>query len=216
MSYIDSFDHEFVGYFGGLPLYHPLVDYVAQPGDEFGCTTQQLIIGGGSGEHPALILRRPELAVAQFALRIFGEEENRTIKTRFDEEAANIVSRWSFDYFDQFLDILPSQALEYVWWTVEDYYDFHQLCSSPAFYTPFRREEWTFDHWLLISLGEFIVYAMPELVPELVSQMPGIRQVKHRLYTNILLPPPGYPILAGRRVIDGKIVWGQQWKPKHS
>jgi hypothetical protein len=24
MSYIDTFDHELVGFFGGLPLYHPL------------------------------------------------------------------------------------------------------------------------------------------------------------------------------------------------
>ena len=46
MSHIDSFKHELVGLFGGLPVYHPLevID------GDFRCDPTQLLLGGGSGE----------------------------------------------------------------------------------------------------------------------------------------------------------------------
>ncbi len=34
MSYIDTFDHEFVGFFGGIPVYHPLEIVPALPDDD--------------------------------------------------------------------------------------------------------------------------------------------------------------------------------------
>ena len=64
MSYIDTFDHELVGFFAGLPLYHPLETVTGSDGDEFGCTPRQLVLGGGSGEHPAVVLLEPPAAVA--------------------------------------------------------------------------------------------------------------------------------------------------------
>ena len=48
MSHIDSFKHEIVGLFGGLPVYHPLEDI----NGDFKCSTKQLVIGGGSGDQP--------------------------------------------------------------------------------------------------------------------------------------------------------------------
>jgi hypothetical protein len=47
MSYIDSFRHEFIGFFAGLPVYHPLEVVVDTA--NFSCTPQNLIMGGGSG-----------------------------------------------------------------------------------------------------------------------------------------------------------------------
>ena len=52
MSHIDSYPHEIVGLFGRLPVYHPLEDIPEPPEGhwehDFGCTTEQLVIGGGS------------------------------------------------------------------------------------------------------------------------------------------------------------------------
>ena len=57
MSYIDTFDHEFIGFIAGLPIYLPLETVTASDiPSEFGCSPQNLIIGGGDGEHPAIIV----------------------------------------------------------------------------------------------------------------------------------------------------------------
>lgn len=60
MSHIDSFKHEIVGLFGGLLVYHPLEDIQG----DFVCTPKCLLIGGGSGEHPALVIESPLKAVS--------------------------------------------------------------------------------------------------------------------------------------------------------
>jgi len=61
MSHIDSYKHEIVGLFGCLPVYHPLGDIPAPPDNwpeyDFGYTTEQLVIGGGPGEHLGLVLQ---------------------------------------------------------------------------------------------------------------------------------------------------------------
>ena len=70
MSYIDQFRHELVGMLGGLPVYRPLEDIVGDEDPaytgEFSCTTCQLVIGGGGGEFPGLVVKKPVCAVATF------------------------------------------------------------------------------------------------------------------------------------------------------
>ncbi len=46
----------------GISVYFPLEDI---DGD-FKCTTKQLLIGGGSGEDPALVIKNPLAATAMF------------------------------------------------------------------------------------------------------------------------------------------------------
>ena len=77
MSYIDSYKHELVGMFGSLPVYHPLEDI---PGSsepelsgEFACSTKQIVIGGGGGEWPGLVITNPIGAVIEFLC--YGVEE---------------------------------------------------------------------------------------------------------------------------------------------
>ena len=47
MSYSDAFDHEFVGYFGGIPAYHLLEVVPADPDAprDFGRGPETLVIG---------------------------------------------------------------------------------------------------------------------------------------------------------------------------
>lgn len=58
MSYIDTIKHELVGYINGLPIYHPLETVTdGKWGDyDFSCSPENLVIGGGAGEHPALVI----------------------------------------------------------------------------------------------------------------------------------------------------------------
>src|SRR4051794_20216804 len=69
---METFDNEFVGYFGGLPVFHPLVD-MAEPEDSqrdaFGCGPETLVIGsgfGGGGEPGAVVVLAPAAAVLSF------------------------------------------------------------------------------------------------------------------------------------------------------
>lgn len=68
MSYIDTFDNEFVGYFGGIAVYRPLEVVPAHPDDpqDFGCGPENLVIGGGRGEHPGIVVKAPGEAVVCF------------------------------------------------------------------------------------------------------------------------------------------------------
>jgi len=60
MSYIDLFKHEYIGEISGLPLYRAQEDI---DGDEFQCKEGQYIIGGGGGEHPAIIINEVYKAI---------------------------------------------------------------------------------------------------------------------------------------------------------
>lgn len=71
MSEIDTIDHSHIGYLADIPVYHPLAcgtDMNVNPG----C----LVIGGGSGEHPMLVIRNFNSCVAAyFSHRDLDEDE---------------------------------------------------------------------------------------------------------------------------------------------
>src|SRR5262245_61933455 len=77
LSYIDTFDNWFVVFFGGLPAYHPLLDVPDTPDcpEHFGCDPGHLVIGGGPGEHPGIVLVRPGEAVLGFVRTWLDEYE---------------------------------------------------------------------------------------------------------------------------------------------
>ena len=62
MRYSDTFDNEFVGYFGGIPVYHPLEVVLATHDDnprDFACGPENLLICGGRGEYPGIVVKAP-------------------------------------------------------------------------------------------------------------------------------------------------------------
>lgn len=211
MSYIDTFDHEFVGFFGRLPVYHPLVVHTDDD-DGFSCSPDNLVIGGGSGEHPAVVLASAERAVASFVLD-WMEDANKD-HNRLTGDVKTNMEAWDLWSIDRLDEVTISQALifEHRRWNVERYHGFFEMCCSPAMHTPLKPGI-SLEEWLLASFGEFILLTMPELVPNLEVHLAGLRNVAYPLYTNILLPPPGYRVFAGRRVINGKLVYGQRWFP---
>ena len=70
MSYIDLFKHKYIGEVSGLPVYQALEDI---DGDEFQCEKSQYIIGGGGGEHPAIVIKDLYISIL---LKVYYETDD--------------------------------------------------------------------------------------------------------------------------------------------
>ena len=191
MSYIDSYKHELIGLFGGLPVYHPLEDIPGSDNPEltgeFACSTSQIMIGGGGGEWPGLVITSPIGAVIEFLC--YGVEEDDFHKkiSRADWEEAEDRYRFKGDIF-HFCD-----------WRVAHYHEFYDYCRSPAMPRAYDKngEPGSFEDWLKCSIGEFIFFAMPELAEPFMSKLKDPHEgLEHMSFNNILLVPPNMPVHA--------------------
>jgi hypothetical protein len=204
MTYIDTFDHEFVGFFAGLPLYHPTQSIPArQHADEFGCTSRQLVLGGGPGEHPALVVTDADGAVLHFLhfwleLAPDGRPESPAVALA------------------KLPDAPPADdCLCFAGWHVQTYADFYARCQSPAIPTPYdQRLQGRVEEWILGSLGEFVFFAMPELAAKTLRGLADLRQrVDRPIFYNVTILPPNYGAPAGRshnaagQVVRGNYPW---------
>ena len=184
MSHIDSYDHVLVGYFGPLPVYRPLEDIAPPPegerSEDFGCRTDQIVIGGGSGEHPGLVLERPGAAMAAFAL------ESEDFRIPAGEKAA-------------LTDLIAQAPVHRRYgWTQDQHEAFAQLCQSDGMHNAYWPGAGELDHWLTLVFGEFCYAALPELDPDMAARLKTFqtRDLTHVRYNTILLPPPGLPVYA--------------------
>ncbi len=176
MSHIDSFRHELVGYLGYLPVYHPLEEI---DGD-FHCSTQQLVLGGGSGEHPALVIQNPTYAVA-----LFLREEVPDIRA---------LRPWQ-TILAPFLHQEEKEPLKYYEWDADRHESLLRLSQSNTLPNPNYGED--LERWLLLGIGEFVFFAMPELAPSILSQLSDpYAHFRHMRYNNILIVPPNMPVYA--------------------
>ena len=89
VSHIDSFKHELIGLFGGLPVYRPLqlID------GDFQCDVNQLVLGGGSGEHPALVVKNLLAAVACYLDEELDSLDNENIRAK-DYPLKKHIKEW--------------------------------------------------------------------------------------------------------------------------
>lgn len=197
MSYIDTFAHEVVGHFIGVPVYHPLepVEGWAEAPEDFACDPSQLVIGGGTGEHPGLVIRSPSAAVAQFA----KADAERSLHHEPERQGA-----WRAA-----VDVHPPEgAVHYAGWSDETHRWFRERCSGDFLLSPWYddaegRACETFEIWLLRSVGEFVFFAMPELAPAIMTSLPGAddyyRLPHHTMFNNIALPLPSRNMAPKRR-----------------
>jgi hypothetical protein len=195
MSYIDTFDHELVGFFAGLPLYHPLEAVAGSGGEQFGCTPRQLVLGGGSGEHPAVVLRQPPAAVVAF------------LQAALPADAPALAPE-----SQQLLDDIPpfDECLHFAGWSIAYFMAFHKRCRAPSFVTPYDAEQvGALEAWVLRNLGEFVYFAMPEVAPDVPTQLADVcAQVRRPRYFNLQILPPGFAAPAGRRrTASGDGLW---------
>ncbi len=203
MSYIDCFDHEHIGMLGYLPIYHPLENIEGDKwgGYDFSATPENLILGGGSGEHPGLVLHKLECLAARFL------HDQIT-----DEEEANL-SKEDKDYL---IDLCYSDdVLEFCSWTINHYAAMKEMAQSKSFLAPLGENE-EVEEWLCKSVGELIFFSLSELNPAhgRLTEIFAPFEL-HATMRNVACVPPGYPSCGGRRIIDGKVVWGQnRWLEK--
>lgn len=210
VSYIDIFDHEFVGYFGGTPVYHPIEVVPRLPTDgpeDFGCGPENLVIGGGSGEAPAIVVKQPGETVKWFVrswinwCTLYNPPMYTTI--------AQAAGRWPDSVPPQETEEYWSEVFEFAGWQLEYRETFTTRCASQAFSHPYCPDDGTtLERWIAESVGEFVLYAMPELAALEIQRLGELRgHIAQELYGNILLLPPGYPVW-GRREVNKKVVWG--------
>src|SRR4051794_39524086 len=129
---METFDNEFVGYFGGLPVFHPLVD-MADPEDSqrdaFGCGPDTLVIGGGFGdcEHRAVVVLDPAAAVLSFVhawrewYQGYDPDDHRALTPAAEALPDAPDRRNSNDWWG---------VLDFAGWGVEDYVNFDGRCKS--------------------------------------------------------------------------------------
>lgn len=190
MSHIDSFSHQIVGQFGPLPVYRPLTDI---DGD-FQCTTKQLLLGGGSGEHPAMVLKRPDTAVARYLDDYLksGEFEYWGEKPASDLEGIRVVVN---DYLTQ----RNEDVVAYHEWSAETHESFERLCRSDALPRPYglHASQMSLEEWVILGFGEFVFFAMPELAVDIVSKLSNPYRGFDRVhFSNVMLIPPNMPVFA--------------------
>ncbi|AJZ90616.1 hypothetical protein VW41_17065 [Klebsiella michiganensis] len=187
MSYIDSIKHELVGFFNGLPVYHPLetVEGESWGSYYFSCSPANLIIGGGAGEHPALVLHNLESLVAAYLLHAIEQDE-----VHFAERYSPPPDHTRETLFDIFLCEKP--ALEFCGWSMKQIHDFVELAKSPLHASPLKADQ-SPEEWIKISIGEFIYFSLSELNPlaKEMATLEGIEQPGYWL-RNVTCPPPNY------------------------
>lgn len=198
MSYIDCYDHEYIGSLGYLPIYHPLqeINGGSKWGDyDFNATPKNLVLGGGSGEHPGLVLHKLECIVAKFLYDQISEEEDDTLSKKDQDFIVDLA------YQDD--------ILEFCDWSIKQYATLSEMAASLAFNTPVSEDE-NVEDWLCKSIGELIYYSLQELNPnhDRLTQIFSNFDIQP-IMRNVSCTPPGYPIMGGRMVIDGKLKWGK-------
>lgn len=191
MSHIDSYEHELVGYFAGYPVYHVLdteVDYEPDSDDrDFYIGYRQLVIGGGSGEHPGLVMVSSDLAVKAYVLAVNDDE------CRPNEHKFNLDESLESELKSELAYTKTRDMVVFAGWATTTHVDFYKLCQSDAMLHPYHEDDYltSFEDWLLQGFGEFIYFAMPDLAPETVAKFkPLAPESNPSEYNNILLPIP--------------------------
>lgn len=196
MSHIDSYDHEYIGSLGYMPIYHPLQIIKADKwgGYDFSATPDNLVLGGGSGEHPGLVVHKLESLVAKFLYDQISEEEE------------DCISVENMDYIQELC--FADNIFEFCGWSILQYANFKEMAEANIFNTPLGKGE-EVEEWLTMSLGELVFYSLSSLNPE-HNKLKSIFdrfEIQDRMQ-NVACVPPGYPKRGGRRVENGKVKWG--------
>jgi len=158
MSYIDTIRHERLGTLVGLALYHPFERRAARRSSyDFGCSPFNLVLGGGSGEHPAIVVHHLHHIVRYYVLlrlemtRADGKDDGAAVGTL----ESRILE----------VDLEPLlECLEFCGWTLEQLANLVRSANDPTLPAPYNPDvHSSVEHWLAYSFGEFLWYDRPDL-----------------------------------------------------
>lgn len=158
MSTIDTGKHDVVGRLNGIPLYHPLERYDA----DFAADERHLVLGGGSGEHPAVVV--PAITAAYAMLRHIVDrregEGYRDYAGVFGLTAERIEALEE----EIFNSALP--VVNYSDWGGNEWHHFVKNAGSALHHTPFELNSEAIEAWLERAIGEIAFVQYPELIVE--------------------------------------------------
>lgn len=135
MSHIDLFKHKHIGEVVGIWVYQALEDIKS---DEISCKSNQLIIGGGGGEHNAAVVGDISSCVSTYLL--------------FHDDF--------YDPADKYLRY--SDNIDYSGWTIADIVDLDKRCRELGFSED--NDIHTVEIFVICKLAELILSTCPELV----------------------------------------------------
>lgn len=178
MSYIDTFSHSEVGSLFGLPLYHPLVTL----GDE-GCfaNSKDLILGGGSGEHPIMRINNLSYCVGLFLVE-FGRYSPHLYESKYGDflKQYQELTEKHTNYLGE-NDLHPYDILEYNWniRSVANFYtevlnSYKNLSSQWSL-----KDEHSGEYLTCLAIGEIVFYGGKRLLPDELSELLTITAFNH-------------------------------------
>jgi hypothetical protein len=162
VSHIDSFRHEIVGYFGWIAVYHPLEPI----NGDFACTPEQLVLGGGSGEHPALVFESPTACVARF----LHDRLTRALDAPPRHDPLHPVAEVWMEAVAPHADASPNALLTYYEWERHTHEAFREKATREGLPHSLRPDE-DLEDWLIRGIGAFVFFAMPGLAPAILSRL---------------------------------------------
>jgi hypothetical protein len=134
------FKHKDTGYLvGEIPLYLALQDI---DGEDFQCKENQFIIGGGGGEHPAMVINDINMAVIIFLIQFKDDEE-------------------AYDYYENYTYYEAFNNLDAFFWTIRNYADFFESAKREGFD---EKDNYHVEVWINGKIGDFAYRNFPELI----------------------------------------------------
>lgn len=203
MSYIDGADHSYVGMFFGFPVYHPLAVY----DEDFNADETNFVIGGGSGEHPGMVVTSLEGCLLKY-IQLCYDAQGTEPGDWYDDLIDNCL------YFDGERELFehcwPFRSIERLSKDVRDAYTAGiERSFARKLKIPYHTEE-----MMAQMFGEFTYYSGRKMIKPKVFEIIDEHMPKYEaiiLFEAIKVPAPGYPVSGGRRLkeVDGKstVVW---------
>ena len=174
MSYIDTIPHEQLGTLAGYPIYHPLATRIAARGDyDFGCSPANIVLGGGSGEHPGMVVHHlPHLAMHYLLYRLERLSEDNP------HDLQNALESLEVRLLDSLTPV--HECLETCGWQLEQLAELVRRSQEATLPMPYAiAEHSSVEHWLVYSFGEWLWFDHPALLGSLVQDMntatPGLQ-----------------------------------------
>lgn len=227
MSYIDTINHSYVGNFAGLPVYHPLENLDEEKQDEFSATPQNLILGGGSGEHPGLVIQDLDFCVWQFLDALVDLQNKDMDKLEFFTKFEKGIPNYTMSEHTIYSN------LEYSTWPMQNVARFveqvnKEFDESIEYYkTKDKFNRSAVELKINIMIGEFVFFAAKKLISEPLLEY--IEENKHLLekdnlnieapFHAVKVSPKGYHVSGRSLALDKKgevqTKWGLRFDEEH-
>lgn len=168
MSDIDLYPHEYCGTLGRLPVYHLTEPNPAR--DFKDVNSDYLLLGGGGGEHPAAIINIPHAIsryLFEWEIRLGAHKDyKKEYYTEVGLTAENVGSL--SDEFDILIEgkIPYDKELDFSDWPGDAWAKFYKIAKSKMNSAPYKRKKYdSIEFWVALSLGEYALVSMPEIIP---------------------------------------------------